>query len=154
MITPVPASNCPASTISYTATGGGTYQWQENNGVGYTNISNGVNYAGATTATLQLINLPTSTTGNKYRCLVNGNPDYERTLRFNFIWNGFQSTNWMVPANWSCGALPDQYSDVVIPAGLTNYPVLSANTSVRSVTTYTGGLVNIASGIQLLIKGK
>ena len=154
MITPVPASNCPASTISYTATGGGTYQWQENNGVGYTNISNGVNYAGATTATLQLINLPTSTTGNKYRCLVNGNPDYERTLRFNFIWNGFQSTNWMDPANWSCGALPDQYSDVVIPAGLTNYPVLSANTSVRSVTTYTGGLVNIASGIQLLIKGK
>jgi hypothetical protein len=153
LIAPVPESTCPASTISYTATGGSTYQWQENNGTGYANISNGANYAGATSATLQLINLPTSSTGNKYRCLVNGSPDYERTLRFNFVWNGFQSTNWMDPANWSCGALPDQYSDVIIPGGLSNYPVLNANATVRSVTTYPGVQVNIASGVQLLIKG-
>jgi hypothetical protein len=152
-ITPYPANNCPASTITYTATGSGTYQWQVNNGSGYVNIDNGPNYAGATTNTLQLINLPTSATGTRYRCLVNGTADYERILRFNFIWNGSVSTNWFIAANWGCNAIPDQYSDVILPGGLNNYPVVNANTTVRSVTTYPGVQVSVLSGVNLSVKG-
>jgi len=152
-ITPYPASSCPASTISYSATGGGTYQWQENTGGGYVNITNGINYAGATTNTLQLINLPTSATGNKYRCMVNGVPDFERTLRFNYIWNGSVDTDWFKAANWSCGSQPDQYSDVTVPGGLTNYPVVNANAAVRKITTYPGVQVTVISGVNLEVKG-
>ncbi|MEI9934146.1 MAG: hypothetical protein WDM71_04705 [Ferruginibacter sp.] len=52
--------SCEADTISYTATGGSTYQWQLNSGSGYTNLSNGTNYSGVSTNTLRIIGLPTS----------------------------------------------------------------------------------------------
>jgi hypothetical protein len=151
---PYPTSTCPASTISFTASGGGTYQWQENTGSGFVNITNGGAYAGATTAILQLINMPTINTGYKYRCLVNGTPDYERTLRFNSLWNGSISNNWFTPGNWSCGAVPDQYTDVTVPGGLTNYPAINANTAIRKLITYPGVNVTVNTGVSFEIKGQ
>lgn len=152
-ILPYPASTCPASTISFTASGGGTYQWQENTGSGFVNITNGGMYAGATTSTLQLINMPTANTGYKYRCLVNGTPDYDRTLRFNSLWNGNVSTNWFTPGNWSCGVVPDQYTDVTVPGGLANYPIVNAPTAIRKLTVYPGVQVTVNSGNNLEIRG-
>jgi hypothetical protein len=55
-IKPAASNSCPGSTISLTANLFGTqYQWQVNNGTGYTNISNGPNYAGTDTEMLQLM---------------------------------------------------------------------------------------------------
>ncbi|MEP6673808.1 MAG: S8 family serine peptidase [Ferruginibacter sp.] len=148
-------SNCAGSTVSYTAAAGGTtYQWQEDTGSGFTNISNGTNYSGAATAVLQLIALPTSASGNKYRCLVNGIADTPRTLLFKMTWNGSTDTNWFNPANWSCGILPDQYTDVVIPGTLVNYPVLNANAAVRSVQLQSGVSITVSTGVVLDIKGR
>ncbi len=60
-------------SFNVTATGTGlTYQWQMNNGSGWTNITNGGVYAGATSNTLSLTNIPPSYNGYQYRCIVSG----------------------------------------------------------------------------------
>lgn len=41
-------------------------------------------------------------------------------------WTGAKDTNWNDIANWGCGILPTIDTDVLIPSGLTNYPVLSS----------------------------
>ncbi len=56
-------------------------------------------------------------------------------------WNGSASTDWNNAANWS-GGLPTVTDDVTIPIGLTNYPVLAANVSIKSIF-----LVNSAASL-------
>ena len=51
---------------------GTSYQWQQNTGSGFSNISDNANFAGTTTANLQLINIPAAWNGYTYRCFVNG----------------------------------------------------------------------------------
>ncbi len=61
------------ATFTVTATGAGlTYQWQENTGGGFANITNGGIYSGATTATLTLTNPASGLNGYTYRCVVSG----------------------------------------------------------------------------------
>ena len=154
-IKPPSTNTCPGATISITANlQGTTYQWQEDNGSGYTNIVNGANYAGADTETLQLINLPTSYTGYKYRCVVDAVNGNESTIRFMAIWNGTVSTDWMNAGNWHCGLVPDQYTDVIIPGNVSIKPELNASTSVRSVRVYPNMQVLIKAGINLQILGE
>ena len=47
-----------------------TYQWQENSGSGWSDISDGGVYSGAATATLTLTNVLLSMDGYQYRCLA------------------------------------------------------------------------------------
>jgi hypothetical protein len=145
---------CPGDVVVYTAAGSGaTYQWQENNGSGFTNIVNGANYQGATTGTLSLISLPTSYTGYKYRCVVDGVNGNANILRFYKSWTGAVNTDWFIPGNWACGILPDQYTDVILPAGLINYPVVSSNVAIRSLQTNAGASVTVGAGVNLQING-
>lgn len=61
------------ATFSITATGTAlTYQWQENTGSGWTNVSNGGVYSGATTNSLTLTSVPNSMDNYEYRCIVSG----------------------------------------------------------------------------------
>ena len=58
---PSNASIAVGTNTSFTVTATGsnlTYQWQVNSGAGFTNISNGGIYSGATSATLTLTNVP------------------------------------------------------------------------------------------------
>ncbi|OSZ82132.1 hypothetical protein CAP35_02365 [Chitinophagaceae bacterium IBVUCB1] len=58
-------------TFSASATGSGiTYQWQENSGFGFTNITNGGVYSGATSANLTLVLPPATFNGYQYRCVA------------------------------------------------------------------------------------
>ena len=50
---------------------GTTYQWQQNTGSGFNDISNNATFSGTATATLQIINVPLSFNGYQYRCKVN-----------------------------------------------------------------------------------
>lgn len=54
------------TSISY----GSNYQWQVNTGSGFSNVSNGVVYSGATTNTLVLTGVTTAMNGYQYRCLA------------------------------------------------------------------------------------
>ncbi|MEI6575704.1 MAG: cohesin domain-containing protein [Bacteroidota bacterium] len=61
------------ASFSITATGAGlTYQWQENSGTGFSNISNGGIYSGATSSTLTLTGVTSGMNTNHYRCVVSG----------------------------------------------------------------------------------
>ncbi|MEO5888883.1 MAG: S8 family serine peptidase [Ferruginibacter sp.] len=154
-IKPASSGACPGETIVFTAgEGWTTYQWQENNGSGYVNLSDGAHYAGSNTAVLQLINLPTSFSGYKYRCITNGINGDENSVRFTNIWSGNTSSNWFVATNWSCGVVPDQYTDVVIPNGINLYPVVNANTAVKSISIHPGAAVTVSAAARLQVNGR
>jgi len=155
LILPLASSVCAGSIVTYSVPlGGGTYQWQEDIGSGYANIVNGINYNGANKNTLQLTGLPTSYTGYKYRCVVNGVNSSENILQFRNTWTGASSTNWFAAGNWSCGVVPDQYTDVIILSGQPRYPVINSNTSIRSLSVFNSANVTLLTGILLDIKGR
>ncbi|HPH91317.1 MAG TPA: S8 family serine peptidase [Ferruginibacter sp.] len=144
-----------SSSVTFTASpSGSTYQWQIDTGSGYTNISNGVNYSGATSATLQLNNANTAFTGYKYRAVVNGTNGKEYTLRFKNVWTGAISTDWFTAGNWSCGIVPDQYTDVVIPSSAVRYPTLTASTVIRSLKMLKDAPMIINTGVKLDVNGR
>ncbi|MEO6489004.1 MAG: S8 family serine peptidase [Ferruginibacter sp.] len=152
-IKPVTSNICPGTNFSFNAAmSGATYQWQVDNGTGFVNIIDGPNYSGSSASILQLINLPTSNAGYIYRCVVNAVNGPEITLRFVTIWTGTTNTDWMTGSNWNCNVIPDQYTDVIIPGGLANNPVLNANTSIRSFRAYPNAPVLIKTGNNLDIK--
>ncbi|MBC7889144.1 MAG: S8 family serine peptidase, partial [Ferruginibacter sp.] len=152
-----PAINgvCPGETILFTVAAGGTsYQWQEDNGSGYANINDGTRYAGTKTAALQLINLPGTFSGYKYRCVKDGVNGNENAVRFTNVWNGNTGNNWFVATNWSCGMVPDQYSDVTIPGGINTYPFINANAAIKSISVHPGAIVTVSGLAELQIKGR
>jgi FG-GAP-like repeat/IPT/TIG domain len=123
---------CPngSKTIRSNITGA-SYQWQVNTGSGFTNVIAGTNYSGVNTVALNLISIPSSWYGYKYRCVVSGNNSKVFTIKFVNRWTGAISSSWVIPGNWSCGIVPDINSDVIISGG----PVtLNSNTTIRSLT--------------------
>ncbi|MFN4247234.1 MAG: beta strand repeat-containing protein, partial [Flavipsychrobacter sp.] len=61
------------TSFSVVATGAGLgYQWQVDNGSGFSNISNGGVYSNATTATLNITGATNAMNGYQYRCVVTG----------------------------------------------------------------------------------
>ncbi len=71
---PLNVSLCIGSpgTFSLNSVIGLTYQWQVNTGSGFSNVSNGLVYAGATTPTLQLVSMQAGMDGYTYQCIVSG----------------------------------------------------------------------------------
>jgi hypothetical protein len=69
---PADITICAGANTSFTitATGGLTYQWQVNNGGGFTNITNDAIYSGATTVTLNITAAPLSFNTYLYRCIA------------------------------------------------------------------------------------
>lgn len=153
-ITPVAYGTCIGNTFAFTVPeGANLYQWQINTGSGYTNLSNDANYTGVNTNMLQVIGATGSFSGNQYRCLINGTPGKEFTLRFKNTWTGDADTDWFNTANWSCGSVPDEFTDVIIPSGLINYPVLTSGAAVRSIRLQAAVSFIIDSGANLDVKG-
>ncbi|NCW88481.1 MAG: hypothetical protein EBV71_06305, partial [Chitinophagia bacterium] len=59
--------------VTFTTAGSGTgviYQWQVNTGSGFTNLSNGGIYSGATTASLAISTTNPAMSGYQYRCVL------------------------------------------------------------------------------------
>ncbi|MGN6566639.1 MAG: T9SS type A sorting domain-containing protein [Flavipsychrobacter sp.] len=72
---PTTMTACEGSTFSISLTGSGTgvsYQWQENAGSGFSNITNGGVYSGATTASLTITGVTATMNGYVYRAIVSG----------------------------------------------------------------------------------
>ncbi len=108
-----------------------SYQWEENRGSGWNNLSNSGVYSGVNTATLT-ISAPTPALNlYQYRCLVNGvcgtvltSNAATLTVSNTSSWTGTVNTAWGNSANWSCGIVPVATTDVVI-ANVINMPVIS-----------------------------
>jgi hypothetical protein len=151
---------CPGASTSFTTGSnilGSTYQWQVNNGSGYTNIATDSVYSGENSSTLLLNTPPTSMYGYKYRCAVTTNSvvaySPESILDFSDSWTGNIDTAWEKPGNWNCGSLPDGNTDAVIKSGLSNYPVVNSAAACRSLNAAPGTSVIITTGNSLDIKG-
>lgn len=144
---------CSGSTISIPSNiNGATYQWQADDGGGFVNISNGGAYSGVGTKSLTLTNAPGTLYGYKFRCMVNGITfSQEYTLKFTALWQGNVSNVWENTANWSCGVLPDAFTDVVLNAGKPNYPQVNSNTSIRSLKANPGATITVKTGFTLTI---
>jgi hypothetical protein len=150
---------CPGATVYFNSgyRGSYTYQWQVNTGSGYTNLSNGPVYQNVNTDSIRLVSPPTNWYGYKYRCFVtDGTNSYysdEYTLKFGARWNGSVSTDWQHAANWSCGLVPDQYTDVTIAGGAPRYPMVNLNVTCRSITL-SGGTVTVQTGSGITLTGR
>ena len=72
---PVTQNICEGDNAVFTlaAQGSGlSYQWQENTGSGFVNVTNGGAYSGATTATLTVAGVTNGMDGYQYQCIVSG----------------------------------------------------------------------------------
>jgi hypothetical protein len=126
-----PVEICPGkSTVFKINLAGSTYQWQSDTGSGFADIADNDNYTGTNTPDLQLNNLSSSWYGYQYRCVVDGVFSNTVSLSFSGTWNGSIDNSWENPANWSCGALPDSNTDVIINHGNV---LLNSNATIRSM---------------------
>lgn len=144
---------CPLSTITYYSNiAGTTYQWQVDAGTGFANISDNTVYSGSATNTLTLTSPPTSYYGYRYRCVVDGtNFSAVNTYKVGMTWTGAVSTDWSTAGNWSCSAIPDGNTDVLINPGAPRYPVVGANVFVRSLSVKPGASVTVNTGFNITI---
>ncbi|MEO6456614.1 MAG: hypothetical protein ABIN97_21240, partial [Ginsengibacter sp.] len=142
---------CAGSSTTLTSdVTGATYQWQVNTGTAnFYDIANNANYAGTTTRTLSLNNLPSSFNGYRYRCVVNNtNVSRAFTLSFLATWTGAVSNAWENPGNWGCGIVPDSNTDVIINTGTVT---INSNVVCRSLTVNPGVIFTINPGFKLTI---
>ncbi len=142
---------CDGANTSMTSNINGaiSYVWQRNTGSGYVSLTNNANFSGVFTRTLQLTNMASSATGHKFRCLSNSNTySREFILKFSNSWTGAISTNWENPGNWSCGKVPDNFTDVIIDSGAV---VVNASTTVRTLTVSPGASLTVDNGVTLTV---
>lgn len=129
---------------------GYSFQWQvSTDSVNYTDIADGTYYSGTTTSRLKLVNIPSSYSSYRYRCLVDGThgPKIYR-LRFVNNWTGAANNNWSNPANWSCGTVPDSNTDVVVSSGTVT---VDANVTVNSLTIAPSAAIVVQAGVTLTV---
>ena len=73
------------------------------------------------------------------------------------IWQGGKpgrTTDWNCPANWSEGRVPDEFTQVIIPAAANCYPVISyAPTPIDALLMEGGTKLTIQDGARLSILG-
>ncbi|MDJ1506614.1 hypothetical protein, partial [Xanthocytophaga agilis] len=112
-----------------------------------------------TSLELSLRNISVNASGNDIAVddiiLVKDNPATNyATISDDFIWQGY-TTDWTNADNWGSCTVPTCSDDVVIPAGLTNYPILASNATgaVKSITIQSGAKVTLNSGSELQVCG-
>lgn len=71
--TPIDDTTCDGSTATFTTVVDAfnpTYQWQVNNGTGWTNLTNGSTYTFVTTNSMMITGATAAMAGNQYRCVI------------------------------------------------------------------------------------
>ena len=152
---------CPQTNISFFAGSNdntNTYQWQVNNSNGFENIIPTTIYSGVTSNTLILINAPSNWYNYKYRCLISGTNGQSTslvfTLKFAVTWIGTSDIAWENPANWSCGAMPDSNTDVIIKSIAPRFPEVNSNVACRSLNLQYGATILVKTGYRIDITGR
>jgi len=153
------STTCAGGNILLVAKYPGTlFKWQVNTGTGYVDISDNSVYNGSVNDTFSITGASSGWYGYKYRCritTVNGvvySPEYK--LKIQSVWKGTISKAWENPANWNCGIVPDENTDIVIEAGLNNYPEVGSNANCRSILIKPSASITIKPGFNLTLKGR
>jgi RHS repeat-associated protein len=152
---------CPGSSVSFNVPdegSGATYQWQVNTGSGFTSIQDNTIYSGTTGPQLIIQTAGNSYSGHQYRCQItqSGNVTYSaaRKLRFSSNWLGIAGESWHNPANWSCGIVPDEFTNVIISGNTPSKPVLNSNGTCSSLTMTSQGSIMFKDTAKLNLTGK
>ncbi|MEO6358656.1 MAG: hypothetical protein ABIU77_16700 [Ferruginibacter sp.] len=69
-------------------------------------------------------------------------------IRFRNTWTGNVSNAWENPANWSCGEVPDNNTDVVINGGTVS---INSNIIVGSLSINEKATVSVTSAFTIII---
>lgn len=127
-----------------------SFQWRESiDGTNYFNISDDSNFIGTNTPTLHLYNIPSNWYGRKFNCVIDSVPRYQSfSFIFENTWNTLSDTTWENPNNWSCGKLPNSYTDVIIKHGNI---IVNSDVTIRSLTIAPGATLSVAPGKNLTI---
>ncbi len=139
---PVNASVKDGGTTSFSIAASGTdliYEWQMNDGSGWSTINNGGSnpeYSGATSNKLIITDVTLSMNSYTYRCIVSNScatiltsSSALLTVRQDAIdglWIGVTSTAWQTGSNWDTGFEPTAGTNVTIPLSAINKPEISA----------------------------
>ena len=145
---------CPNGNASFVVAGvtgaAVTYQWQENSGSGFNNITNGGIYGGATSATLTLTGATSSMNTYQYRCVLSGT--CTPTLNSNTTTLTFYtvpSIGIQPQSNSVCQGTNDSFSVTALGSGLTYQWMV--NTGSGFVTVSNGAVYSGATSAMLHI---
>ena len=131
--------SCSNPSILLTASGGTQYTW--GSGLGATStitVSNSGTYA--------------VLVGNSIGCFDSASIIISGSIPANVSsWLGI-NTNWNDPVNW-CGGIPNAPRNVVLNAGLTNYPTISSIANCATITLNPGTTLKIDSNATLFVYG-
>lgn len=131
-----------------------SYQWQVKIGV-----NSWENITGETTNTYLIPNADLGLSGNKYRIILKPTSTAKCKIGISLAatltveklgkWSGNTSTDWNNSANWGCNQVPTATTDVLIPGGLTNYPVLNTGAigMAKDIEIQTGATLTIIDNI-------
>jgi len=140
---------CTGDTAILTSNvGGSTFRWQVDTGAGFQDIVNNNVYSGATTFSLRLANPPSAWYGYRYRCVTNFSISTVFKIQFENRWTGSADNTWENPANWSCGNLPDENTDVYINSGTV---IINSDVTMRKLLLNPAANLTVQPGKTLTI---
>lgn len=70
------------------------------------------------------------------------------------VWNGNKNVNCHDPENWACGGVPWVKSDVIIPSGRPNQPVIQVPVEIKSIIVQPNTAVTVQPNVLLKINGQ
>ncbi len=77
----------------------------------------------------------------------NAGSNYQYTVQAGgTTWSGASDTDWSNAANWSCGGVPNNLTDVSIPASLPRYPIITGSANTRNINIASGASVTVNTG--------
>lgn len=128
---------------------GTNYQWQFNtDSSGFQNISDTSLYGGINSQILTLKQTSGSWYGYRYRLVADGKQGSEYVLKFRNHWTGSAGNSWNDPANWSCAAVPDANTDVIIESGTVQ---IDSAIVIRSLKASPGVQITVSTGGSLTV---
>ncbi len=128
--------NGASTTFSAVASNATGYQWQVNEGLGFSNIVNGGVYSNATTATLTISNATVAMNGFAYRVVTNGGCTPNAT-----------SNNAVLTVNPSPAITTQPSAETTCAGGNTSFTVAASNaTGYQWYVNEGGGFSSISNG--------
>lgn len=142
---PSDATGCnPSFVVSVTGTPILTYQWQEDNGSGFTNLSNGGIYSGTTTNTLSITGADQTMDGYLYRCVAtdgNSNSSISNSATLNYSPIVSMGHNYSMDITLDAASGSDD---------LTDFPALISFTDLQLRSLANGGHVSNSNGYDII----
>ena len=97
--------------------------------------------------TVSVTGLTIPTITNLY--VIGNTGNVVRTAPTTSTWSGAIDTNWATTANWDNG-VPDNTLDAIIPASLSNYPVISGSQTIKSLTVASGASITNSGTLNIV----